>query len=119
MRELLMINSILTSIKKALGIEEEYIHFDPDIIMHINSAFFTLNQLGVGPDEPFMIEDKSSEWSDFIYTGRIEMVKTYIYMVVRRAFDPPSNSAYLNSLNEMIKEYEWRMNVQVDPDNGE
>ena len=29
--------SILTSIKKLLGIDEEYENFDPEIIMHINS----------------------------------------------------------------------------------
>ncbi len=114
-----MITSILTSIKKALGIEEEYTHFDPDIIMHINSAFFVLHQLGVGPETPFSIKDKSATWDEFIDADKLELVKTYIYMVVRRAFDPPSNSAHLNALSEMIKEYEWRMNVEVDPKNEE
>ena len=108
-------NSILTSVKKFLGIGEDYTHFDPDIVMHINSAFFVLNQLGVGPESPFTIEDKSSVWSDFVGDGKIELVRTYVYLFVRRIFDPPTNSAHLSALNEQIKEYEWRMNVQVDP----
>lgn len=110
-----MINSILTSIKKMLGIDKDYNHFDADIIMHINSAFFVLNQLGVGTEDPFSIEDASSEWSEFVGEGEIEMVKTYIYEYVKRIFDPPSNSSHLNALKEDMKEMEWRMNVAVDP----
>lgn len=110
-----MITSILTSTKKLLGIPKEYNHFDPDIIMLINNAFFTLNQLGVGPETPFMIEDDKTEWSEFITDGQIESVKSYVFMKVKQVFDPPTNSAHLNALAEQIKELEWRMNVQVDP----
>ena len=110
-----MINSILTSTKKMLGIEEGYTHFDPDIIMHINTVFFTLNQLGVGPDKPFMIEDKHTDWDEFINDGDIETVKTYMYLKVRSYFDPPQNGPHINAMNEQIKELECRMNYQVDP----
>ena len=41
-------DSILTSIKKLLGITEEYENFDHDIIMHISSGFMIFNQLEVG-----------------------------------------------------------------------
>lgn len=109
-----MITSILTSVKKMLGIDEAYTHFDPDIITHINSAFFVLNQLGVGPDEPFIIEDATSDWSDFTEND-VELVKTYVYSYVRRIFDPPSNSSHLNALKDDMKEMEWRLNVAVDP----
>ena len=109
-------DSILDSIKKLLGITEEYKHFDPDIIMHINSAFFTLNQLGVGPDEPFKIEDNSDTWDDFVSGQNIEAIKSYIGLKVRTLFDPPTNSALLSAMNEQIKEFEWRLNVQVDPE---
>ena len=109
-------DSILNSIKKFLGITEEYTHFDPDIIMHINSAFFILNQLGVGPDEPFKIEDKSDTWDDFVSNQDVEAIKSYIGLKVRTLFDPPTNSALLSAINEAIKEFEWRLNVQVDPE---
>lgn len=109
-------DSILDSIKKLLGIAEEYKHFDPDIIMHINSAFFTLNQLGVGPDEPFKIEDKSDTWDDFVSGQDVEAIKSYIGLKVRTLFDPPTNSSLLSAMNEQIKEFEWRLNVQVDPE---
>lgn len=109
-------DSILDSIKKLLGITEEYKHFDPDIIIHINSAFFTLNQLGVGPDEPFKIEDNSDTWDDFVSGQNVEAIKSYIGLKVRTLFDPPTNSALLSAMNEQIKEFEWRLNVQVDPE---
>ena len=110
--------SILTSIKKLLGIVEEYEHFDVDIIMHINSAFSVLTQLGVGPEEGFRIEDASAVWSDFLYDDpRLEMVRTYVYLKVKLVFDTTSSSsAVIESINRQIQELEWRINVTVDPD---
>ncbi len=110
--------SILTSIKKLLGITEEYEHFDTDIIMHINSAFSVLTQLGVGPEEGFRIEDASTEWSEFLYDDpRLEMVRTYVYLKVRIVFDSTAlTSAVIESINRQIAELEWRINVTVDPD---
>lgn len=109
--------SILTSIKKLLGITEEYEHFDTDIIMHINSAFSVLTQLGVGPENGFRIEDASAEWSEFLYDDpRLEFVKSYIYFKVKLMFDSTSlSSAVIESINRQIGELEWRINVTVDP----
>ena len=106
--------SILTSIKKLLGIQEEYTNFDNDIIMHINSTFSTLTQLGVGPSNGFSIKDKSSTWNEFISDNRLECVKSYIYLKVKLLFDPPSTSAVMDSINRQINEYEWRINVFSD-----
>lgn len=106
--------SILTSIKKLLGIQEEYTNFDNDIIMHINSTFSTLTQLGVGPSNGFIIKDKSSTWDEFISDNRLECVKSYVYLKVRLLFDPPSTSAVMDSINRQITEYEWRINVYSD-----
>ena len=109
--------SILTSIKKLLGIAEEYEHFDNDIIMHINSVFMILTQLGVGPSKGFVITDSSASWDDFLPEGgeKLQAVKTYMYMKVRLMFDPPTSSAVMESMNRMINELEWRLNVTVDP----
>lgn len=107
--------SILTSIKKLLGIDEEYENFDPDIIMHINSVFMILNQLGVGPSESFSIQDSKSVWSDFMPSGsNIESVKSYMYLKVKLMFDPPSSSAVMEAINRTIAELEWRLNVAAD-----
>lgn len=107
--------SILTSVKKMLGIAEDYTHFDADIIMHINSVLMTLTQLGVGPEEGFSIEDKSSTWVDFIpANNQFEAVKSYIYLKVRLLFDPPTVSAVMESMNRMASEYEWRLNVNAE-----
>lgn len=109
-------DSILTSIKKLLGISEEYEHFDADIMIHINTAFETLNQLGIGPDTPFYIQDKTDTWDEFKTNGQdIRSVKTYIYLKVKMIFDPPTNSVYSEAIKNEISELEWRMNVRVDP----
>lgn len=103
--------SILTSIKKLLGIAEEYNHFDPDIIMHINSVFMILTQMGVGPEEGFIIEDDTTTWIDFIGDKTtIEAVKSYIYLKVKLLFDPPLAGSVSEAMNRMISELEWRLN---------
>lgn len=114
--------SILTSVKKLLGITEEYEHFDSDLIMHINSVFMILTQLGVGPSEGFFITDKTTTWDEFIPTGKsLESVKSYMYMKVKLLFDPPQSSAVMESMNRMISEFEWRLNLEVETptSNGE
>ena len=109
-------DSILTSIKKLLGITKEETSFDQDLIMHINSVFSILTQLGVGPSEGFFIEDDSAIWGDFLEDStNLELVKTYVYMKARLMFDPPTGSAVMESMNKMISELEWRINVTVDP----
>ncbi len=108
--------SILTSIKKMLGILEEYTHFDSDLIIHINSVLAILTQIGVGPSEGFSIEDKVSTWTDFIPAdSRLEFVKSYTYMKVKLLFDPPLSSAVIESTNRMTSELEWRIQVAADP----
>lgn len=108
--------SILNSIKKLLGIDETYEAFDTDIIMHINSVFSVLNQLGVGPEEGFYITGDTQTWTDFLGDRKdIELVKSYVYMKVRLIFDPPQSSAVIESFNRAISEFEWRANVAVDP----
>ena len=110
--------SILTSIKKIIGITEEYEHFDPEIIMHINSVFMILTQLGVGPSEGFSINDSSTTWDQFIPNGQnLEAVKSYIGLKVKLLFDPPSSSAVMEAMNRSISEFEWRLSVEVDPAN--
>ena len=110
-----MDESILTSIKKLLGIPEDYEHFDQDIIIHINSVFMILNQIGIGPTEGFTISDKTAVWSDFISDNKkIESVKTYVYMKVRLLFDPPLSSAVMDCINKVISEMEWRLNVAAE-----
>ena len=111
-----MSESILNSIKKLLGIDEAYEHFDADVIMHINTVFMILYQLGVGPSTPFSISDASAIWSDFLESATdLAGVKSYIYAKVRMVFDPPQSSAVAEALKANIAELEWRLNVTVDP----
>lgn len=108
-------DSILTSIKKLLGITEDYTHFDADIIMHINGVFMILRQLGVGPEGGFSISDDSAVWSDFLPEGTgLELVKSYTYQKVRMLFDPPQSSAVMEAMKRSIDEFEWRLNVQAE-----
>lgn len=109
-------DSILTSVKKMIGIIEEDEHFDVDIIMHINSVFAILNQLGAGPQEGFTIQDKTDTWSSYISNDKIlETIKSYMYLKVRLIFDPPTSSVVADSMNKMINELEYRISVHVDP----
>ena len=113
-----MDSSILTSIKKLLGIAEEDTSFDQDIIMHINTVFAILAQLGVGPANGFSIEDDSAIWEDYLGNAtNLELVKSYVYMKVRSMFDPPTSSILADAMNKNISELEWRINTMVDPKN--
>ncbi len=109
-------DSILTSIKKLNGMTEEYDAFDPDIIMYVNSVFFNLKQLGVGPTEGFTITDSNATWDDFIAdkTSLREATKTYMAAKVRLQFDPPTAGSAMDALNRIISEYEWRLNVEAE-----
>ena len=120
-----MITSILTSVKKTLGLPEADTSFDEDIILFVNSVFATLNQLGVGPADGFAIEDKVPTWDAFLGTDkRKNNVKQYVQMRVRMAFDPPSTSYHQTAMENQIKELEWRINAYreetdwINPDPG-
>lgn len=108
--------SILTSTKKLAGLTEEYDHFDPDIIMYINSVFLVLKQIGVGPSAGFVIYDASSIWEDFIDDSEVlrEAVKSYMGQKVRLKFDPPANSTLLQALKDSIAEAEWRLRNEAE-----
>lgn len=139
-----MADSILTNVKKIIGIVESDTSFDPDIVMHINTVFSVLTQLGIGPTAGFMIEDATPTWDDFlsvkqigqlqadgtvVYTDEqlsavnklLNMVKTYVYLRVRLIFDPPQTSFVIESLNKQIEELEVRISMEregeswVDP----
>lgn len=105
--------SILTTTKKAVGVDENYTAFDVDILMHINSAFSTLNQIGIGPEAGFAIEDATPTWNAFLGNDlRLNSVKSYVYLRVRVLFDPPTTSYLLTAIKEQIQELEWRLNAQ-------
>lgn len=106
--------SILTDTKQMLGIMEEEKHFDPNIIMCVNSSFVTLSQLGAGPQEPYYITDGTETWEDFMSDiGKAQSIKTYIYLRTRILFDPPSNSFLIEAINNQLAELEWRIIEQV------
>lgn len=110
-----MILSILTSIKKLIGIEEEDENFDTDVIIHINSVFMKLNDLGVGPAEGFSIQDKTKTWTDYLGANtNLEAVKTYMYLKVKLIFDPPTTSFVIEAINRQIAEYEWHLNLRAE-----
>lgn len=109
-------DSILTSIKKLLGIGEEYTHFDNDIIMHINSVLFVLTQIGVSPEKNFSITDKTAVWEDYILPSQnLQIIKSYIYLKVRLLFDPPLSGALVEIMKTQASEFEWRIMIAVDP----
>lgn len=110
-----MDDSILKTIKKLLGLPEDYDAFDQDLIIHINSVFSNLHQLGVSPPEGFYIEDDKAEWADFFNPGLpLHNVKTLVYLKVRLIFDPPATSFGITAIENVVKEQEWRLSVSAD-----
>lgn len=106
--------SILNGTKKLLGIDQADTAFDMDILMHINTAFFTLDQIGIGPDDGYQIEGPDEKWSDFLgTTKKFNSVKSYVFMKVKVLFDPPAVWHAMNAMNSMITELEWRLSVQA------
>ena len=112
-----MNENILTTVKLFCGITDCYPHFDSQILGHINSVFTILNQLGIGPVKGF-VADLNSKWDDFFQNKDLqqELVKSYVYLKVKLMFDPPSSSFVLESMKRQVDEFEWRLNVLVDPE---
>ena len=110
-------DSILNSVKKMLGIAEDYTHFDPELIMYINGELMHLNQIGVGSSGIFSISGSDATWEDYLGSdiNQLQIVKPFIAGRVKLIFDPPQSSSAVQALNEQMKEYEWRLNVAVDP----
>lgn len=118
-----METSILKSVKKVLGIASDYTVYDEDILMHINTAFSTLTQLGVGPSTGFEIQDDTAEWINYVGDDmELNTVKTYVYLRVRQLFDPPTTSFAIGAMEKQIEQLEWRLNQHreetqwTDPD---
>lgn len=112
-------DSILTSVKMVNGISESDTTFDGDIILHTNTVFSILCQLGVGPAEGFSISDATAVWTDFIPESspkhkKLNDIKTYVCLRVKQYFDPPINASVLTALKEQIAELEWRINVEAE-----
>lgn len=105
-------DSILESIKKLLGIPKEYDAFDVDVIIHINTAFAILNQLGLGPEGGYGIEGYDEIWDDYMTSYNMSMIKTFIYLKVRLAFDPPSSTALIESMQRTLDELTWRLELE-------
>jgi hypothetical protein len=111
-------DSILGSIKQLLGINSEDTNFDQEIIMHINSVFSILRQLGAGPNEEFSITSSNDNWDSYLSdseTSIVELIKSYIYLKVRLLFDPPQNSFLVKSIESQIEEFEWRLSIIFEP----
>lgn len=114
-----MEESILKTIKEALGIVDDYTAFDSQIIMHINSVFMILNQIGIGPEGGYQIQDKADAWSEFVvksdWDGELfNLVKTYIAIKVKMIWDPPSSNALLDVYQRQIDEFEYRLNLRSE-----
>ncbi len=112
-----MDESILAMIKRRLGINTDTTEFDYDIRSHINSAFLSLRQLGVGPSNFFSI-DESTTWDEFTTSLPTDILEDYIYFKVKLVFDPPSSSSIIEAYKDRISELEFRMSIEVDNGGG-
>lgn len=111
-------SSILLTVRQSLGIQNDFDGFDGEIIVAINTAFMSLNQLGVGPEDGFVVSEVTDTWESFLGDGvtNLEGVKSYICLKARLLFDPPTSSYLLEAIQRSLNELEWRLNVEVEPD---
>lgn len=110
-----MEDSILVTIKKLLGLDCNYTAFDTDIVVFINTAMMTLQQLGVGPVEGFTVTGAGETWADFLPSDTmLEGVKSYIFLCVKMVFDPPSSSFVMDAMKQQKEELEWRLREQAE-----
>lgn len=108
-------DSILITIKKMLGLEDDYTAFDTDVIVLINSALMSLHQLDVGPKDGFAITGYTETWDQLLVNDvKLEAAKTYIYLKVKTVFDPPSSSFVQTSYENLISQLEWRLIAQAE-----
>lgn len=111
--------SILDSEKKLLGLDADYDVFDDDLVIHINSIFGTLHQLGIGPNDQLVITDNTTTWGEYTTDAtEVYEVRTYVYLRLRLLFDPPSSGFVYSGMESQIKELEWRLNVKSDEVKG-
>src|SRR5690606_16320069 len=102
-------DSILDSVKHQLSVGADYDVFDPTIIMHINTALFVLNQIGIGPSEGFAVSDDTQTWDQFTSDPQLEAIKSFVYIRVRLLFDPPQTAHLIAALERQGEEYLWRL----------
>lgn len=115
-----MSESMLNTIKVMLNIENNCDAFDTEIVAYINSALFTLSQLGIGPEEGFSITGLDEVWSDYIPpTMNLTAVQTFIKLKVQLLFDPPSNSFVVDAINKQIDELAWRLCLEAEQSDGD
>lgn len=109
-------DNILASVKKIIGVAPNHNTFDDDLMLHINTIFTVLTQLGIGPSDGFILSDKNQTWSEFISPEFKEFnsVKTYMGLRVKLLFDPPLSSVVTDAVNRSISELEWRLIVAAE-----
>ena len=108
----ILLNSVLNTTKKLLGLDADDDSFDSDICIGINSAILTLSQLGLEGKEGFIVTDDTQEWSDYLNDNKLlPMVQQYIHLKTKMSFDPPQNSFVCENLKQIITELEWRIRM--------
>lgn len=107
--------TILEEVKKFIPIPVDDDSFDTALILHINSLFFELMQLGIGPATiPFSIQN-DSEWSDFdCLPQQLDTVKLFICAKTKLQFDTPTSGAVSQALKETVAEVETRLHWNQD-----
>ena len=108
----ILLNSVLNTTKKLLGLDADDDSFDSDICIGINSAILTLSQLGLEGNEGFIVTDDTQEWSDYLNDNKLlPMVQQYIHLKTKMSFDPPQNSIVCENIKQIITELEWRIRM--------
>jgi len=102
--------SILDTVKKLLGIDADNTDFDIEVVVHINSVFSILRQIGVGSNSGYVITDNNDLWTDFTSDNvKLALMKSYFFQKIRLWFDPPANPKVLDAMEKQVVELEGRL----------
>lgn len=107
-------DSILDVTKLQCGLDPEDTSFDLEIMVHINTIFFVLKKLGIGPQHGFMILNREAKWADFIGEQQIHAVKTYMGLKVRMLYDPPATGPATQAMERQATHLEWLLNIDAE-----
>lgn len=111
-------DSILKTIRKAVGLIEDDTSFDTDLLVYINSAVGELNQVGFG--KSVFVTDESTTWEELIDPVQVmgndafSMVPSFVLLSVKLPFDPPPPSA-VEFHKSQIDKLLWRIKVAYEP----
>lgn len=112
------VDSVLETVRDAVGLEKDDTSFDTELIIYINGAIGELNQAGVGNE--ITVLDDATKWEELVVndSGSVSMKLVglaimYVFLNVKIHFDPPQVNTQ-NVMKDAMNQAIWRLAVAWD-----